>query len=219
VTRAVRAVLILALSAAACGRACGRDELPVVTEADGRRYRLLDKGLYKAFYSMDGKLQRLEYDNNGDGRPEQVDFHDGLPRPRQTLLDANSDGKVERWEWYDASGHLTKVALSAAGGGQEQWVHLDAAGLPTRWEYDTDRDGKVDRTDVFSAGLLTAGEFDSDRDGKVDRWQRWSGKRLEYEDLDIDRAGRPDRRLLSDDAGNVTGLQSQGTSAALPARP
>ena len=54
---------------------------PTVTGPDGQTYHLVDKGPYKAFYDAWGRLQRIEYDSNGDGKPDQIARYDGRRHP------------------------------------------------------------------------------------------------------------------------------------------
>ena len=81
---------------------------------DGQKYHLVDKGPYKAFYDRWGRLQRIEYDGNGDGRPDHVAHHDGRKRAYQLEVDLDFDGRTDRWEDYDAEGRLLKVGTAAA---------------------------------------------------------------------------------------------------------
>jgi EF hand domain-containing protein len=203
-------LLLLAVTSLACtGRSCsgGGPELPWVTGKDGRAYRLLDKGQYKAYYDAAGALQKIEYDSTGNGHPEQIDYHDGLPRPKRSEFDTNKDGKIDRWEEYDAAGRLVKLATSRVGDRPDKWITFDQNGLPTRIEYDTNGNGRVDRTELLEAGQIVRVEIDADGDGRVDRWQTWQAGKLVSEDLDTDHDGKPDRRLRYGPHGEVLALE------------
>lgn len=203
------AALALALLAAGCG---GRGGLPPgrparVKAADGREYYLVDKGRYKAYYDPWGRLARIEYDSNGDGRADQISHHGGSKTPHLIEVDENFDGTIDRWEDYDKAGKLLKVGTSRRGGVPDVWTFPGPDGQPSRKEYDDDHDGRIDRVDVFEGGRLVRVELDSDRDGRIDRWQRWEAGRLAAEELDTDGDGRPDRRLGYDSKGKVAGLE------------
>jgi hypothetical protein len=217
-----RWLLVLAsFAAVACGtRGCkGRTaELPTVQGPDGRMYRVVDKGLYKAFYSMDGRLQRIEYDNNSDGHPDQIDHHDGNSRPVLTEVDENSDGRIDRREHYDESGHLLRVEAITHGKDVDLWIEMSSLGAPARRAFDTDGDGKPDRTEILENGRLVRLELDGDRNGRVDRWQTWRNGVVVNEDIDTDGDGRPDRRLAYDPHGKLLGLQ-QTPESPIPASP
>src|SRR5262249_37441663 len=173
---------------------------PTIRGPDGREYSVLDRGKYKAFYDASGRLSRLEYDSNGDGRPDQIALHDGQETPHELDLDTYFDGYTDRWEDYDPAGHLVRLGLSRRVKGRPDiWTSFDAQGRPTRRDYDEDGDGKPDRWEFLGAdGHVERVEIDSARRGRPDRWQRWEGGRLVSEDLDTDGDGRPDRRLRYD---------------------
>ncbi len=87
---------------------------PVLKGPDGREYRVLSKGPYKAFYDASGRVERLEFDSNGDGKTDQVALYDGASSPRRVEVDSDFDGKTDRWETYDAereTGERRHVAL------------------------------------------------------------------------------------------------------------
>jgi hypothetical protein len=212
-----RAILcVLALVALACsGRSCGGLDgkppplPPTVTGPDGREYYLLDRGAYKAFYDPWGRLQRIEYDSNGDGKPDHIAHHDGEKSPHLLEVDEDFDSRTDRWEEYDARGQLTRVGMSRRGGAApDLWIVPGPDGLtPARKEYDDDGDGRPERVEILSAGVVTRIEMDADRDGRPDRWRTLAGGRLTMEELDTDADGKPDRRIRFDDKGRVVGLE------------
>lgn len=208
--RALVACVLAALWAAACG---GRGGLPpelppVVKGPDGREYLLLDRGRYKGFYDHWGRLQRIEYDSNGDGKPDVTAYHDGAKSPHQLAIDEDFDGRSDRWEDYDPQGVLLKVGLSRRHNGRpDLWVVSTAGDVPLRKDYDDDLDGRVDRSEIFKRGLLASVELDANRDGKMDRWQDWSTGHLSAEQLDTDGDGTPDRRLTYSATGRVLKLE------------
>ena len=160
------------------------DRAPVVRGPDGREYRLLAKDAYKAFYDSSGRLDRLEYDSNGDGKADHVVFYDGGTAPHRMEVDTDFDGRVDRWETYDDAGHLVSVGTSRRHGNR-----------PDVWTF-PGPNGETQRV-----------EIDSDGDGRVDRWQRWEGSHLVTEDVDTDGDGRPDHRLRYDAHGKVSGIE------------
>jgi len=209
ITRALAAVLATLLACSACGGLGGQPpgSLPEVRGADGRDYLLLDKGAYKAFYDSWGRLEYIEYDSNGDGRPDHVAHHQGNKLPGLIEVDEDFDGRMDRWESYDAQGRLLKVAASRRGAGPDIWNVLGPDGQPARREYDDDGDGRVERSELLNAGRVVRLEVDADRDGRVDRWQDWRDGRLVGEELDTDGDGQADRRLNYAQGGALAGLQ------------
>lgn len=205
------AALVLATLLSGCG---GRGGLPpnpppVVKGPDGKDYHVVDRGPYRAFYDAWGRLERIEYDSNGDGRPDQVSHHDGGAKSASRIdLDEDFDGRADRWEYYDPAGKLIKEGTSRRGKGMpDVWTLPAPGGLPARQEFDDDADGRVDRIDAFQGGRLVRVEIDSDRDGRMDRWQGWSTGRLVSEDLDTDGDGKPDRRIRYGAQGRILALE------------
>jgi hypothetical protein len=207
------ALLVLATALGGCAGRCGARGglppagMPVFTGADGQQYLLLDKGPYKAYYDRWGRLQRLEYDSNHDGRPDQVALHDGAKVPREIQVDQDFDGKTDRWERYSPSGQLERVGTTKTGGRPDTWATTGTDGSLARMEYDQDGDGKIERAELLKDGLVSAVEIDADRDGRIDRWQAWEKGRLTDETLDTDGDGAPDRRIRYDPRGRVAGLE------------
>jgi hypothetical protein len=200
-----RALVILAAAlAAACGgRACGGlggrppDGLPRVKRSDGREYRVLDKGAWKGYYDAEGRIAVVEYDSNGDGRPDYIAHYDERRQIRLIEVDEDHDSWVDRFEHYDAAGVLEKVGRCRRQRGRaDEWTYRAPDGRPARIEYDDDGDGVAERAEVLKDGALVGIEIDSDRNGKTDRWQTWDRGRLVSEELDTDGDGRPDRRLV-----------------------
>jgi hypothetical protein len=205
--------VLLALAAGGCSGQCGaRGGLPpvgppLVQAPDGKRYFLLDRGPYQAFYDRAGHLQRIEYDSNKDGRPDQIAHHRGEHHARLLEVDEDFDGRIDRWEDYDADGKLVKLGASRHGRGPDVWIYAGADGQPRRKEYDEDGDGRVDRAEELSAARVTRVELDADHDGRMDRWQQWPQGRLTEEEIDTDGDGRPDRRLRYGKRGEVVALE------------
>ncbi len=213
--RCARPAAIVTLAASAgCAGQCGArgghpPELPpLVRGADGRDCRLLDRGAYKAYYDRSGRLARLEYDSNGDGRADHIAHHDGAKMPHLLEVDEDFDGRTDRWDDYDAAGNVVKVGRSRRGRGPDVWTFPGRGGEPVRRELDEDGDARVDRAETLTAGRTTAVELDTDRDGRFDRWQEWADGRLASERLDTDGDGRPDHRLRYGPGGNVVAAEA-----------
>src|SRR5262245_8296785 len=138
--------LAVALICLGCGGRGGRppEKPPTLRGPDGREYHLLERGPYKAYYDAWGRLQRIDYDADGDGRPDHIAHHDGARTPRLIEVDEDRDGLVDRWESYE-QGRLVKVGLSRRGGAPDVWLFPQPDGGQARREYDEDGDGRVDR--------------------------------------------------------------------------
>lgn len=130
-----------------------------------------------AYDEATGKLTRLSYDSDNDGKPDSWAFMDGA-RLLKLEADENQDGRVDRWEYYPATGD----------GGVKQ--------PPDRIERATRFDGKVSRREFFEGGVMVKVEEDTDGDGRIDKWETYSGGTLTVLALDTKGLGKPDRRLV-----------------------
>jgi hypothetical protein len=99
---------------------CGASESPKRLPAG---YRLIQKDQFQALYGPDGRIVRLLYDRNHDGRAEGTIVYRTNGKPERGELDTDEDGAIDRWEYFRTDGTLD---------------HVDV---------DANRDGKVDRTD------------------------------------------------------------------------
>ncbi len=205
---------LVVAAALICASACnGRGGLPPVVPPaikgpDGKEYLLLDRGKYKGFYDKWGRLDRIEYDENSDGKADHVARHEGQKSPRLLEVDEDFDGRMDRWEEYDPTGRLTKVGVSRKGAGApDLWITPGPGDLPARKEYDDDGDMRVDRAEILERGLIVRVELDTDRDGKADRWQDWSTGRLTAEELDTNGDAKPDRRLVYNEKGRLLKME------------
>ena len=207
---AVASACALAGCAGQCGARGGLppQRPPTVKGPDGKTYHLVDKGAYKAYYDRWGRLQRIEYDSNGDGRADHTARHDGRKHAYQIDVDVDFDGRPDRWERYDDEGRLQRVGTaSGAGKAPDTWEVPAADGHPARREHDADGNGVPERVEILDAGRVGEVQIDADRDGRIDRWQKWHGGRLAEEELDTDGDGRGDRRLRYDARGKLVGTE------------
>jgi len=99
---------------------CGGPESP--TRLPGG-YRLVQKDQFQALYGPDGRIVRLLYDRNHDGRADGNIVYRPNGKPERGELDTDEDGAIDRWEYFRTDGTLDRV------------------------DVDADRDGQVDRTD------------------------------------------------------------------------
>lgn len=176
---------------------------PILKGPDGQRRHVLDRGRYRALYDRWGRLERIEHDSNGDGRPDRILRHDGAKSPRRVEIDADFDGRMDRYEDFTPEGVLHRYSVLEADGRPRLWTAVAADGSPLRYEYDQDADGRTERAEVVVGGRVGRVELDTDRDGRVDRWQEWENGRVSAESLDTDADSRPDRRLRYGPDGRI----------------
>ncbi len=129
-----------------------------------------------------GRLERINYDRNTDGKPDAWLFMSGTLAERAEL-DDNHDGAVDRWEHYDS--------VAPAPG-------ADALprGTLVRAEQSTRFDGKVSRWEWYERGELARVEEDTSGDARPDKWESWSAGSLQSVALDTTNDGTPDRQIV-----------------------
>jgi hypothetical protein len=180
----------------------------MIKDASGVQVRALEKAPYTYMYGLDGTLRQIDFDSNGDHKPDVFAFFSGRTTPDRLEIDENRDGKLDRWEEYTQQGVLQRYATSAKGGSPERFVELDPATKATlRVETDTDHDGRRERLEIFMGGLLSRAEIDTDADGKRDRVQAWFQGRLTTEEIDRDGDGRADIRIHHSKTGAISKVE------------
>jgi hypothetical protein len=180
-------MLIAALAAAACGPD-----------------RAAQKRISPEYDQSTGRLKLLKYDSNGNGVTDTWSYMDGA-RVVRIEIDKDEDGKIDRWEYYDANARIEKVGFSRQNDGKEDaWQFTGPDGAVSRVEISTRRDGKVTRTEHYQQGRLVAAEEDSDEDGNIDKWEAYDGARLASVAFDTAHRGTADRRLVYGADGRVT---------------
>ncbi len=156
-------------------------------------------------YGPEGRLTRLSYDKDNDGKPDTWGFMDGA-RVVRVEVDENADGRVDRWEFHGCPAARPTGCSGAQAGGDARAAAADREATPDktleRIERATRRDGRINRTEFFEDGALDRVEEDTDADGKIDKWERYKGGTLASVALDTQRRGSPDRRLIYADDGS-----------------
>ncbi len=173
-------------------------------DSSGVEVRLLEKPPYTYLYGLDGALRQIKFDSNGDRKPDVFAYFAGRSTPERLEIDENRDGKLDRWEEYNAEGVLVRYSTSAKGGTPENFVEIDPiTNQTTQVEKDADLDGRREQLQVFVKGRLSRVEIDTDGDGKRDRSQDWTPGYLASEEIDRDGDGRADVRLLRSKGGTI----------------
>jgi hypothetical protein len=136
-----------------------------------------------------GKLSQLTVDMGRDGKPNITSYMDGTKFLR---IDADEDGKIDRWEYYGADQRLERVGLSRANDGKiDAWAYQGPDGSVFKVEVSTKRDGKVNRTEFYERGALSRAEEDTDADGRVDKWEQYESGALVSVSFDTMKSGKP----------------------------
>ena len=147
---------------------------------DPRRtnFEIRAKEGYAKYDSKTGKLQRLDADQNKNGRMDTFSYWDGS-RVLRIEIDKDEDGRIDRWEHYGTDNKLESVGSSSRDDQVEDtWAYPDSTGFLSRVETDTDRDGQIDRRETFVP-----------RPGISD------GRVLSMVETGLNQSGTPSRRL------------------------
>ncbi|MDO9019620.1 MAG: hypothetical protein Q8S73_30635 [Deltaproteobacteria bacterium] len=156
-------------------------------------------------------------DVNGDGQVDiRTEMADGRPRCRET--DANFDGRVDIYRWFEpSSGQVTRVEEDYDFDGRVDVVATFEGGVVARDVMDTNFDGLTDTWRNYRGGRVIELRRDADGDGRVDTWERFDDTgRVIYSATDANRDGTPD----DDDAGTPAPVTDGGAAAvAAPAAP
>jgi hypothetical protein len=133
---------------------------------------------------------RLDVDANGK---EHTRVHVKGTEVTRVDRDVDGDGRMDRWEYYDAAKQLVKVGFSLPGDGVlDAWAYRNSDGQLTKIEVSTRRDGTIDRWEYYEKGQLARVEEDKDRNGRVDSWSTYDQGILISTAVDADGDGRPD---------------------------
>jgi hypothetical protein len=154
------------------------------------------------------QLVRLDWDANGNGRVDQrTYFANGVAA--RTEIDGDDDGRVDRWEYVDATTAVTHVGSSSANDGNEDtWTWVATAAGEVRIDRAQYRDRAVDRREFLLDAVLVRAEEDANRDGVIDKWETWKDGALVTASYDTTFAnGRPDRRLVYD-GGRLASIEA-----------
>lgn len=162
--------------------------------ADTAAERQAKARIQPTYDKASGKLAKLEYDANGNGKPDTWAYMDGT-RLIRLEADENEDAAIDRWEYYPA-------AATAA-----------AKQPPERIERSTRFDGKVSRREFFEGALMVRVEEDTDGNGAIDKWETYAAGALTVMALDTTGDGKPDRRFLYGPDGSLDHMEVDATGS------
>jgi hypothetical protein len=167
------------------------------------------KATTKASYDKEtGRLRALTYDKNKDGVIDTWTKMDGT-KILSSEIDADQNGKIDRWEYYGEGGRLEKVAMARANDGvADMWLYPGPDDKVVRAEISSKRDGKVDRWEWYEGDVLVRAEDDTSGDGRADKWETFESGRVLTASFDENSDGRPDRRLTYGPGGALVSIES-----------
>lgn len=194
-----RGPLFVFCALAVAGAACA--------DPDAARIRATTQATYDP---KTGRLTRLTGDLNKDGRIDTYTYMDGT-KVLRSEIDADQDGKIEKWEFHGDDGKVVRVAISREKNGKpDTWMYPGADGTLARAEISSEQDEKkIDRWEWYEAEQLVRAEEDASGDGKVDKWEVHRSGALVSVMLDENYDGTPDRRLNYGSAGRLVSIESE----------
>lgn len=157
------------------------------------RFFFVEKGPYQAYY-VDGRIVRLLYDANGDGKADMQTLYGPEATPVSAEVDTNHDAIVDRWEFFAPDGSVEKIGTSRL-----------TPGRPDDWVYPERPHASPSAAGDHPASTAREAQ---DTDGRPDRWLVFEDGRLVAEELDTDGDGKPDRRLLRGSGGEITAIET-----------
>ena len=162
--------------------------------ADAAAERDAKARIQPTYDSANGRLTRLSYDSNRDGKADTWAYMDGS-RLIRLEADENEDGRIDRWEYYPAT-----AAVGAGVGAPKQ--------SPERIERATRLDGQVSRREFFEGAQMVRVEEDTDANGATDKWETYSDGALTVLALDTSGKGKADRRLIYRSDGSLDHVEA-----------
>ena len=158
-----------------------------------------------------GRLEKLDYDRNGDGRNDAWAYMNGT-RLLRAELDEDFDGRVDRREFYGVGRGGVREGGTAA---------VRGLGVLERVELVSASTGQAFRHETYDSGVLASADEDTDADGRPDKWERYAGGALTSVALDTRRRGVPDRRLVYAGDGGAPRIETDadGSGQFRPAAP
>lgn len=160
-------------------------------------------------------------DANRDGQPDIRTVMEG-GRPRCREVDANFDGRVDIYRWFDpASGQTLRVEDDYDFDGRIDVVATYENGVIVRDILDTNFDGRTDTWREYRAGQLVELRRDANGDGRVDTWERYDAQgRITYSARDNNHDGEPDQEpVQAGDGGAASSDASSMPSGPAAANP
>jgi hypothetical protein len=121
-----------------------------------------------------GRLQELAFDTTQNGRNDAIGFMIGT-RLQRIEVDENEDGKTDRWEFYDANRRLQRAGFSRQRNGVlDAMAFYDEHGDIERIEISTHADGRFNRIEFYRFESIARVEEDTNGDGRIDKWETYA---------------------------------------------
>jgi hypothetical protein len=121
-----------------------------------------------------GRLSKLVFDANKNGRNDSVSYMDGTTILR-IELDLDENGTIDRWDFYKPDHTIEKVGFSRQNDGvMDAVTFYNGDRTINHIEISSKRDGRFDKTEFYDGNVLVRSEEDTDGDGRPDKWDTWA---------------------------------------------
>lgn len=133
---------------------------------------------------VDGRLNRIDYDSDGDGRYDSTDQVGVDGAVLMTMTDRNWNSIPERWVQYNARHQVASEWIDAdEDSTPERYRSFDSAGRLTEEGVDDDGDGLYEENRTFNTRWAPTAhalrvERDEDRDGVFERRESYTAEGL-----------------------------------------
>jgi hypothetical protein len=123
---------------------------------------------------VSGRLKEIAFDTTRNGRHDSRGFMNGT-QVQRIEVDEDEDGKVDRWEFYDAKHRLERMGISRQrNGALDAMAFYNEAGDVVRIEISTRGDATFNRVEFYQSGSLARVEEDTNADGRIDKWETYA---------------------------------------------
>jgi hypothetical protein len=129
-------------------------------------------GRIDTWTEMDGaRPVRSRIDTNEDGKIDRWEYYDQNGRLTKVGLSRTNGDKPDAWVYSTPDGKIARIEVSSTADERhiDRWEFYDASGAMTRVEFDENGDGRPDRRLTYRDGELIAIEDAPDASGTYTR--------------------------------------------------
>jgi len=160
-------------------------------------YDFNKNGKIDTWTQMDGARPVLtRMDKNEDGRVDRWEYYDAQAQLEKVGFSRRDDGKPDGWAFAGPDGKIQKIEVSSFSDVNriDRWEYYDASGL-VRADEDTNADGVIDKWETYANGAVRTSAFDENKDGRPDRRLIYDGARLVLIESEPDASGNFTKRV------------------------
>jgi hypothetical protein len=148
-------------------------------------------GKIDTWTDMDGtRPLRSRSDLDEDGIIDRWEYYDEKGNLAKVGFSRKKDGTPDAWAYSGPDGKLLRVEISSTADEKkiDRWEYYDASGL-VRAEEDTNGDGRRDKWETYKGGVVESASMDENGDGRPDRRLTYADGRLILIESEPDASG------------------------------